>query len=65
MKEYRRLTYNDRLKLEALYNSGMPVLKIAEELGFFYTGIYREIKCNKLIIISDLKRLRTSGSSKI
>ena len=45
MKEYRRLTYKDRLKLEALYNSGMPVIKIAEELGFFYTGIYREIKC--------------------
>ena len=47
MREYRRLTYNDRLKLEALYNAGMPVLKIAEELGFFYTGIYREIQCGK------------------
>ncbi len=47
MREYRRMTYSDRLKLEALYNSGMPVVKIAEKLGFFYTGIYREIQNGK------------------
>ena len=43
-KTFRRFTYQDRLKIEALYNAKVPVLKIAEELGFHFTCVYKELK---------------------
>lgn len=36
--------YNTRLKLEALYNAGMPVRKIAAELDKHISTVYRELK---------------------
>lgn len=44
MKKYRRITYQDRLKIEALYNAKVPVTQIAAELGFHHSCIYRELK---------------------
>ena len=43
-KTYRIFRKNTRDKLEALYNAGVPVKKIAEELGFTFQSIYRELK---------------------
>lgn len=44
MRHYRTLTWNDRLKIEALHNVGVPPKRIAEELGFHFVTIYRELK---------------------
>lgn len=41
---YRRFTRTDRLKLESLYNVGVPVRQMANELGFHVSSIYRELK---------------------
>ena len=43
-KPYRIFRKSTRDKLEALYNAGVPVKKIAEELGFTFQSIYRELK---------------------
>ena len=43
-RKYRRITYQDRLKIEALYNAKVPVTQIAAELGFHHSCIYRELK---------------------
>lgn len=40
----RRMHERDRHKLEALYNAGLPVKRIAEELGFSKVAIYAELK---------------------
>ena len=42
--KYRCLTKDDRIKIEVLLKAGVKVAKIAEELGFHYSSIYREIK---------------------
>ncbi len=45
MRKYRRFTYNDRLKLEALYNSHSFTLRqIASELGFANSSICTELQ---------------------
>ena len=43
-KRYATFRKNIRYKLEALYNAGVPVKKIADELGFTFQSIYRELK---------------------
>lgn len=43
-KKQHYMTYEERLKLEALYNAKVPVSKIAKELGFCRQTIYNEIK---------------------
>ncbi len=43
-KSYRTFTRASRYKLEALYNAGTPVKKIALQLGFSFQSIYRELK---------------------
>lgn len=40
----RRLTYNDRLVIEQLYNKGVKVKQIAEIIGFSFQTIYYELK---------------------
>ena len=40
----KKLTYTDRLKIEALYNSKVPVKDIAETIGFSFQAIYKELK---------------------
>lgn len=44
MRTFRRISYQDRLKIEALFNANVPVKKIAEEVGFHFTCIYKELK---------------------
>ena len=43
-KHFRIFRKSTRDKLEALYNAGVPVKKIADELGFTYQSVYRELK---------------------
>ncbi len=43
-RAYRTFTKRTRDKLEALYNAGFPVKKIAEELGYTQQGIYYELQ---------------------
>ena len=43
-RTFRRFTYQDRLKIEALYNAGISVKTIAEEVGFHFTCVYKELK---------------------
>ena len=43
-RKYRRITRDDRMKIEALYNAKVSVRKIAKILGFHYTAIYYELK---------------------
>ena len=43
-RTFRRFTYQDRLKIEALYNAHVPVKKIAVEVGFHFTCVYKELK---------------------
>ena len=40
----RRFTYQDRLKIEALFNTDTPVKIIAEQVGFHFTCVYKELK---------------------
>ena len=42
--KHRKMKESDRNKLEALYNAGLPVRRIAEELGFSKVAIYAELK---------------------
>ena len=41
---YKTFTKSMRDKLEALYNAGLPIKRIAEELGYTYHGIYYELR---------------------
>lgn len=44
MGKYRRLTWTDRLKIDALYNAGHTYRYIAQQLGFSVSSIYEEVK---------------------
>lgn len=44
MKTYKRITYTDRLKIETMYNSKIPVKTIAKTLGFTLNSIYYELR---------------------
>lgn len=41
---YKHITWDDRLKIEALLKANVPVSKIAKIVGFHRSTIYREIK---------------------
>ncbi|MBP3605377.1 MAG: IS30 family transposase [Clostridia bacterium] len=43
-KHYRTMDRRMRDKLEALYNAGIPVKRIASELGYSFQAIYHELK---------------------
>ena len=43
-RTFRRFTYQTRLKLEALYNAGVPIKRIEDELHFHNSSIYRELR---------------------
>ena len=43
-KKYRRMTWNDRLKIEAFYNAGYSYRSISCELGFSPSAIHYEVK---------------------
>ncbi|MDY3281292.1 IS30 family transposase [Dysosmobacter sp.] len=44
MKQYRRMTYTDRLVIEKLYNSGCSYRAIAQQLGFSVSSVHYEVK---------------------
>lgn len=44
VRKFKRFSYTTRLKLEALYNAGVPVKLIEKELGFHNSSIYRELR---------------------
>ena len=48
-KKYKTIQWIDRLRIETLYNAGHGEQEIAEQLGFHYSSIYREIKRGKTI----------------
>ena len=58
-KKYNQLRREDRIQIEALYESGMKPVKIAEQLGYHYSTIYREIKRGKTV-----RRNRSDWSEK-
>lgn len=43
-KHYSHLSWAKRIKIEALVNQKVPIVKIAEEVGVHPTTIYRELK---------------------
>ena len=43
-RQYKTFNKSLRDKLEALYNAGISVVKIAEQLGYSFQGVYRELK---------------------
>ena len=43
-RSYKTFNKRKRDKLEALYNAGIPVKRIAEELGYTHQAIYHELK---------------------
>lgn len=44
MRKYRRLTWTDRLKIDALYNAGHSYRYISQQLGFSVSSIYTEVQ---------------------
>lgn len=44
MKKQHYMTNDERQKLEALYNAGMPISRIAKQLGFCRQTIYNEVR---------------------
>lgn len=44
MRRFKHLSYNDRLKIEAMDNAGRTPKEIAEKLGVHISTIYRELK---------------------
>lgn len=40
----KHLTFNDRIRIETMYNIGFSAQKIANELNVHYSTIYRELK---------------------
>ena len=43
-KKYKTISKSVRDKIEALYNAHIPVKQIAEEVGYTFQSIYRELK---------------------
>ena len=44
MRQYKRLTWENRVQIETLLNSGMKVTEIAKKIGFSFSAIYNEIR---------------------
>lgn len=44
MKKYCRMTWTDRLKIEALYNAGHTYRFISQQVGFSLSSVYSEIQ---------------------
>lgn len=43
-RRYKRLSYEDRLRAEKMYKTGMSHAQIAEQLGVTRSTIYRDYK---------------------
>ena len=43
-RTFKRFTYQDRLKIEALFNAKVPVVQIADQIGFSFSCVYKELK---------------------
>ncbi len=46
-KRYKTIKWEDRLRIEALYNAGHKPKEIANQLGFHHSTIYRELRRGK------------------
>lgn len=44
MKQYKRMTWDDRLRIEALYNAGHTYRFIADQTGFTPAAVHYEVK---------------------
>lgn len=44
MTGYKYITFDDRKKIEKLYNDGMKITDIAVAVGFSFAAVYRELK---------------------
>lgn len=44
MRQYKRMTWDDRVKIEALYNAGHTYRFIAEQTGFTPAAVHYEVK---------------------
>lgn len=47
--KYKTITWENRLKIEALYNAGISAIDIAKQLGFHHSTIYRELERGRTI----------------
>lgn len=74
-KKYTIIKWNDRLKIEALFNAGHKPQEIANLLGFHHSTIYRELKRGKakrrncdwtesVVYSSDLAQARADENKK-
>ena len=43
-RRYKRLSYEDRLRAEKMYKTGMSIAQVAEQLGVTRSTIYRDYK---------------------
>ena len=43
-RKYKRLSYEDRLRAEKMYKTGMSIAQVAEQLGVTRSTIYRDYK---------------------
>ena len=48
-EKYSQITREQRIKIEALYNSKMKPIDIAKQIGCHFTTVYRELKRGKTI----------------
>lgn len=53
-KNFKQLTREQRIKIEAYHNLKMSVKEIAEHVGCHFTTIYRELKRGKTTKISGM-----------
>lgn len=49
MRKYKNLTWEKRIRIEALHNAGHSAKEIAEQIGVHHSTIYRELKRGKTI----------------
>lgn len=43
-KAYKRITYKERKKIEHMVEKGVPVMKMATEIGVHIATMYRELQ---------------------
>ena len=44
MREFKHITMEDRREIERLYNAGVNVPEIAQQIGVHHATIYRELR---------------------
>ena len=44
LRKYKRISYEERKRIEKMYKNGVNVRLIAEDIGVAHTTLYRELK---------------------